>query len=249
MSKNKLKRFAECKTFENMFEPMVSEVFQGDFHLKGEWNAKFFKNNNPIILEIACGKGDYTIALAVKNPNINYIGVDIKGARLWRGAKTANDDKLTNVAFIRTKIEFLDSFFANHEISEIWITFPDPQKKRSYKRLSAARYLLLYGKILAENGLIHLKTDSSTMYNYTLEMIELNKLKIIENLSDIYSAGNYRSELEIKTFYEKQFLQQNKSIKYVQFQIPTDKRVDIQAIEKSSFRFLQKEENNHTNNS
>ncbi|MBC7494943.1 MAG: tRNA (guanosine(46)-N7)-methyltransferase TrmB, partial [Flavobacterium sp.] len=172
-SKNKLKRFQENDTFQNVFQPTREEVVSGEFALKGNWNNDFFKNNNPIIVELGCGKGEYTVGLAEQNPDKNYIGIDVKGARFWRGAKSATDAGMSNVAFIRTQIELVDFIFANHEISEIWITFPDPQikYKRTKHRMTNSEFLQLYKKILKPDGIVNLKTDSEFMHGYTLGLL------------------------------------------------------------------------------
>jgi len=170
-SKNKLKRFNENETFENVVQPTREEVVSG-FEHQGKW-SNFFKNDNPIVLELGCGKGEYTVALAKRNPNVNYIGIDIKGARFWRGAKTAVEENLPNVAFIRTQIELVDYIFAENEVSEIWITFPDPQikYKRTKHRLTGDAFLKRYHKILNADGLMHLKTDSEFMHGYTIGLL------------------------------------------------------------------------------
>jgi len=217
-SKNKLKRFRENETFVNVIQPSRKEISDG-FYLKGGWHT-FFKNNNPIILELGCGKGEYTIALAKQNPTVNYIGVDIKGARFWRGAKTALDTKLTNVAFLRTQIELIDMCFEENEIHQIWITFPDPQVKfkRTKHRLTNPDFLKKYQKILIANGIVHLKTDSEFLFGYTLGLLQEGKHNIIYAHHDIY--GNLHAPKEAvltQTFYEKQFLEKGKPITYLKF--------------------------------
>ena len=219
MSKNKHKRFAENETFPHLFQPTPQEMYEGDFHLKGKWNELFFKNNNPIIIEVGCGKGEYTIGLASNNKDINYIGIDIKGARLWKGSKNAEQEGLKNVAFIRNKIEFLRSLFADNEISEIWITFPDPQKRKMKKRLTSARFLEVYAHILKPEGIIHLKTDSVLMHEFTKEMIELNKLDLIYTTDNLYSTETDNEVTQIKTYYEQKFLEQEMNITYLNFKL------------------------------
>lgn len=217
-SKNKLKRFRENETFTNVIQPSREEVL-GNFHLKGKW-ATFFKNNNPIILELGCGKGEYTIALARKNPNFNYVGVDIKGARFWRGAKTALEENLNNVAFLRTQIELIDNCFAENEISQIWITFPDPQikYKRMKHRLTNPDFLKMYQNILNKNGFVHLKTDSEFLHGYTLGILQEGNHDIMYAHHDIYSNTHSPEEATLtKTFYEQQFLEQKKAITYLKF--------------------------------
>jgi tRNA (guanine-N7-)-methyltransferase len=218
-SKNKLKRFRENESFQNVIQPTRQEVLD-NFSLKGKW-ATFFGNKNPIILELGCGKGEYTLALARKNPHINYIGVDIKGARFWRGAKTALEENISNVAFLRTQIELIDLCFAENEVSEIWITFPDPQikYKRTKHRMTNPDFLKKYQKILKENGLVHLKTDSEFMHGYTLGILQGLGYPIIYSNHDVYkNLGAPAIVTEVQTFYEKMFLEEKKAITYLQFQ-------------------------------
>lgn len=210
------------KTFSNVFEPAFKEISSGNYTLKGKWNSEIFKNENEIVLELGCGKGEYTLGLAEKYPEKNFIGIDIKGARMWRGAKTALEKKLRNVIFIRTRIEFLDSFFAPDEISEIWLTFPDPQpqKPRERKRLTSMRFLNIYKKILSQNGCIHLKTDSKFLFDYSLEIINENNIILLEFTDDLYGNSNeekFSEAKSIQTFYEKKFLKEEKKICYLKF--------------------------------
>lgn len=219
-SKNKLKRFRENETFSNVIQPEREEVLKG-FSKKGKWNL-FFNNTNPIVLELGCGKGEYTIALARKNPDINYIGIDIKGARFWRGAKTALEEKLSNVAFIRTQIELVDLLFDPNEIAEIWITFPDPQIKytRTKHRLTNASFLKKYKTILSPKGCVNLKTDSEFMHGYTLGLLHGAGHKILYAHHDIYKNDHSPLEVtETQTFYERQYLDQGKPITFIRFQI------------------------------
>jgi tRNA (guanine-N7-)-methyltransferase len=218
-SKNKLKRFKENETFANVIQPTRAEVDSGNFSLKGKWE-EHFGNSNPIVLELGCGKGEYTIGLAKRNPHINYIGVDIKGARFWRGAKTAVEESLSNVAFIRTQIELVDAVFGPEEISEIWITFPDPQikYKRTKHRMTNPVFLERYRNILTKNGWIHLKTDSEFMHGYTLGLCQgLGKEVEYANHNVYVNEGSPAEVLEIQTFYEKQYLEQGKAITYMRF--------------------------------
>ena len=217
-SKNKLKRFEENLNFKNLFQPSRVNLIENHFELKGKWNS-FFKNDNPIVLELGCGKGEYTTELAKSNPKNNYIGIDIKGARIWRGAKESNLFGLDNVAFVRTQIELIDKIFYEDEVSEIWITFPDPQIKiqRKKHRLINSSFLSLYKKILKKGGLINLKTDSEYLHGYTLGLIEAMGIEPIFSNHDIYSNNNAPSEvLEIKTFYEKKFID-SKKITFLKF--------------------------------
>ncbi|HCT30255.1 MAG TPA: tRNA (guanosine(46)-N7)-methyltransferase TrmB [Bacteroidales bacterium] len=225
MGKNKLKRFEENNTFPNLIQPRFEEVFRKDHSIKGNWNESFFKNDKPIVLELGCGKGEYTIGLSRQYPEKNFIGIDIKGARLWRGAKTAVEGSMDNVAFVRTRIENITSFFAKDEVSEIWITFPDPQLKRinALKRLTSSVFLGLYKTILKPNGLIHLKTDSQELHQYTKSLAELNELKVHHCTNDLYLTVKNDPILSIRTFYEQQFLDQGKTITYICFELSNEK--------------------------
>jgi tRNA (guanine-N7-)-methyltransferase len=221
-SKNKLKRFKENETFTNVFQPTRDEVVSDQFIYKGKWASGFFKNNNPIIVELGCGKGEYTIGLAEKDPNTNYIGIDIKGARFWRGAKTAVDNGLQNVAFVRTQIELVNHIFDNQEIDEIWITFPDPQikYKRTKHRMTNSEFLQLYKKILKPNGIVNLKTDSEFMHGYTLGLLHGEGHEVLYANHNVYKNEGAPSEVtSIQTFYEKQYLEINKAITYIRFKI------------------------------
>ena len=219
-SKNKLKRFKENETFSNVIQPNREAVKQG-FEKRGKWND-FFENDNPIVLELGCGKGEYTVGLAKQDPSKNFIGIDIKGARLWRGAKTALEDNLKNVAFLRTQIELIDELFAQDEVSEIWITFPDPQikYKRTKHRMTNEAFLGKYKKILRPDGLMHLKTDSEFMHGYTLGLLHGLGLEVNYANHDVYkNEGSPREVLELQTFYEKQYLEKGKPITYIQFKV------------------------------
>ncbi len=217
MGKRKLPRFEEMKHFTNIFQPSPQEMFEGSHSIRGKWHAEYFKNNNPIILEVGCGKGDYTTGLARRFHEKNFIGIDIKGARLWRGCKTALDESLANVAFIRNKVEFLPSFFAPGEVSEVWVTFPDPQPNKMRKRLTSARFLDIYKQISVENAIVHLKTDSQELFQFTDKIIKQNKLDILFQSNDLYVSDCEKEVVEIQTFYEKMFLSQNKPITYTKF--------------------------------
>jgi len=219
-SKNKLKRFRENDTFSNVIQPTRKEVLEG-FSKKGNWQT-FFNNNNPIVLELGCGKGEYTIALARKNPKINYIGIDLKGARFWRGAKTALEENLTNVAFIRTQIELIDLLFAENEVTEIWITFPDPQIKytRTKHRLTNTDFLKKYYTVLKPDGIVNLKTDSEFMHGYTLGLLHGEGHEILYAHHDIYKNHHAPKEvIETQTFYESQYLEKGKPITYIKFKL------------------------------
>lgn len=221
-SKNKLKRFRENEQFTNVIQPSREELTANSFELKGNWSKDFFKNDHPVVLELGCGKGEYTVALARQNPDKNFIGIDIKGARFWRGAKTAIEDGLENVAFIRTQIELIEYIFAKQEVSEIWITFPDPQikYKRTKHRLTNADFLKRYKEVLKENGLMHLKTDSEFMHGYTLGLLHGQGQEVLYAHHDIYKNEYSPKEVTgIQTFYEKQYLEKGKPITYIQFKI------------------------------
>tara|TARA_R110002095_G_scaffold168810_1_gene146514 strand:- start:144 stop:815 length:672 start_codon:yes stop_codon:yes gene_type:complete len=220
-SKNKLKRFKENETFRNVIQPTREEITNGSFSLKGQWN-EFFGNNNPLVLELGCGKGEYTIGMAKQNKNKNFIGIDIKGARFWRGAKTAIEDNVSNAAFLRTQIELIDGLFAPNEVSEIWITFPDPQikYKRTKHRLTNEVFLDKYKLILKEDGTVNLKTDSEFMHGYTLGLLHGKGHEVLYANHDIYkNEGSPKEVLEIQTFYEKQYLDKGKPITYIKFRI------------------------------
>ncbi len=219
-SKNKLKRFKENEKFDNVIQPTREEVTD-NFYLKGKWNS-FFKNDNPIVLELGCGKGEYTIALAKKNSNKNFIGIDIKGARFWRGAKTAIEDQMENVAFIRTQIELVDLIFAESEVDEIWITFPDPQikYKRTKHRLTNSAFLKKYHHILKPDAYINLKTDSEFMHGYTLGLLHGEGHEVFHASHDVYKLKSSPEEVtETQTFYEKQYLEHDKPITYIKFKL------------------------------
>ena len=219
-SKNKLKRFRENETFKNVIQPTRREV-QNGFSLKGKW-ADHFGNTNPIVLELGCGKGEYTIGLAKQHNKKNFIGIDIKGARFWRGAKTALEEELKNVAFLRTQIELIDALFAKNEVSEIWITFPDPQikYKRTKHRMTNNTFLEKYKKVLVPGGLVHLKTDSEFMHGYTLGLLHGLGFEINYANHDVYkNQGSPDEVLKLQTFYENQYLEMGKPITYIQFKV------------------------------
>ena len=243
MGKNKLARWRELDSFTNVIQPETADIAEKDHRIKGNWRQDIFKNSNPIILELGCGKGEYTISLAEMFPKNNFIGVDIKGARMWRGAKTSNERKMANVAFLRTRIEFIDRFFSKDEVDEIWITFPDPHPgvRNSNKRLTSPWYFSKYIKFLKNNGIIHLKTDNAELFQYTCSVIKAHNLKelfssdnlysnelnpddIITGVSDSLSLPDERQLffhdiLSIKTFYEKQFLAKGMKITYLAFKL------------------------------
>ncbi len=221
MGKDKLRRFRENETFACFVQPAFEEVFRTDHPLKGRWAPDFFHNDHPIVVELGCGKGEYTVALAERDPSRNYIGIDIKGARMWRGAKTATERGMRNVAFLRTRIEFIRSLFGEGEVSEIWITFPDPQLKtrRAAKRLTAPNFLADYAQMLAPHGQIHLKTDSKHLYAYTQAVIEHFGLPCTAANPDIYGSGYADEVLSVKTAYETHFLGMGLPITYTRFSL------------------------------
>ncbi len=207
MGKDKLKRFEENKSFGCLYQPEFSEIFRKDYSMKGRWKSDHFKNENPVVLELGCGRGEYTVALARREPGKNFIGVDIKGARMWRGAKTATEEGLQNAAFLRCRIEFIEWAFAPEEVSEIWITFPDPQTKSENKRLTSPAFIERYKKFLKPGGIIRLKTDSSFLYEYSLDLVNSrDDLTLLEANDDIYGTGRADEILSVKTRYESHFL-------------------------------------------
>ena len=227
MGKDKIKRFKENLTFRCMIQPFFDEVFNKDYKLKGCWNRDFFGNDKPIVLELGCGRGEYTIGLAKMFPDKNFIGIDVKGARMWRGARTATEENIDTAAFIRTRVEFIDSFFAENEISEIWITFPDPQlkKNRVKKRLTSPVFLTRYSKILSEDGTINLKTDSDHLHLYTKEVIRENGLEQLIANMDIYNAPQGEvpdAVTALQTTYEAKYLKEDKPITYLKFKLKRD---------------------------
>ena len=221
--KNKLQKFEENKTFDNLFEYSYERIMAEGFPLKGKW-AEFFQNDNPIVLELGCGKGEYTVGLARVHRDINYIGVDIKGARMWRGLTQARDEGLHNVAFIRTRIDQIEHFFAQGEVSEIWVTFPDPHpgegERNARHRLTSPEFLNRYRKIVNSDGILNLKTDSPIMYEFTLhEVIEKQGLTLLYASDDLYANDDDLEVKNIRTFYEQMWLDQGLTIKYLKFKI------------------------------
>ncbi len=218
MGKNKLAKFADMEGFPHVFQVSSHELREGKtFSMKGKWNELFFKNENPIVLELGCGKGEYTVGLGELYPEKNFIGIDIKGARIWTGAKDSFQKKMTNVAFLRTNIEMISNCFAENEVSEIWLTFPDPQMKKVTKRLTATNFMKLYQGFVKPNGKIHLKTDSNFMFTYTSQMVNINRYPVVFLTDDLYASGLQDSILSIKTYYEQQWLSRGLAIKYIQF--------------------------------
>lgn len=226
MSKNKLSKFADMASYPHVFEYPFNAMQDVPFEMKGNWNRDFFKNDNPIVLELGCGRGEYTVGLARMFPEKNFIGVDIKGARMWSGATESLNEGLKNVAFLRTNIEIIDRFFAPGEVSEIWLTFSDPQMKKATKRLTSTYFMNRYRKFLVENGLIHLKTDSNFLFTYTRYMVEKNNLNVkvcTDNLYGSHLVEHPETEeayvLRIQTYYEQMWIDRGLSIKYLQFEL------------------------------
>ena len=219
MGKNKLQKFDDMSGYPHVFQYPFAVLREKGFEMRGRWNADFFRNDNPIVLELGCGKGEYAVGLARKYPQKNFIGVDIKGARMWTGAKASLQEGLANVAFLRTSIELIDHFFAPGEVSEIWITFPDPQMKKVRKRLTSTRFMELYRRVLRPDGLIHLKCDSPFLYTYTCEMVKANGYPVRVQTDDLYHSGLADDILEIRTFYEQQWLARGLTIKYIKWHL------------------------------
>ncbi len=224
MGKGKLAKFAEMETFSNVFQYPFSVVDNVPFEMKGHWREQYFKNNHPVVLELGCGKGEYTVELARLYPEMNFIGVDIKGARMWTGAKQAIEAGLKNVAFLRTNIEMIDRFFAESEVQEIWLTFSDPQMKNAHKRLTSTFFLNRYRKFLVDGGIVHLKTDSNFLFTYTTCMVKENKLPVVFSTEDLYHTEGLDEEthkiLSIQTYYEGMWIERGLNIRYMKFLLP-----------------------------
>ena len=235
------------KSFDHVVEPLWDEVYNKDYKLKGRWASDFFGNTKPIVLELGCGKGEYTIGLAELYPDKNFIGIDIKGARMWKGAKYAAVNKIDNVAFLRSHIEVISSFFAAGEISEIWITFPDPQIKKQKKRLSSARFLNQYKEFLKPEGLVHLKTDSVLLHSFTMDLVRLNNLNLVYASNDLYENLKDDKILSIKTFYESQYLAYGLKITYMKFQLNAANIIDPEENEELVIKEIQERQLTRTN--
>jgi tRNA (guanine-N7-)-methyltransferase len=229
MSKGKLAKFADMETYACVFQYPYSVVSDVPFEMQGHWREQYFKNQNPIVLELGCGKGEYTVGLAKRYPSVNFIGVDIKGARMWTGATQAVQEGLTNVAFLRTNIEIIDRFFAPGEVQEIWLTFSDPQMKNPRKRLSSTYFMERYRRFLDDQGIIHLKTDSNFLFTYTCYMVERNGLPVDVCTKDLYGDARKEDSQEseslgkaasIQTYYEQMWLERGLNIKYMKFHLP-----------------------------
>ena len=226
MSKGKLAKFADMERYENVFQYPYSVIDNVPFDMKGKWGEQYFKNNNPIVLELGCGKGEYTVGLAKLFPDVNFIGVDIKGARMWTGATQALNEGLTNVAFLRTNIEIIDRFFAEGEVSEIWLTFSDPQMKNPRKRLTSTFFMNRYRHFLKDGGVVHLKTDSNFLFTYTTYMVERNALPVLFRTEDLYHTEGIDAQtqtiLGIQTYYESQWIERGLNIRYMKFRLPQE---------------------------
>ncbi len=228
MGKNKLSKFKENLTFKNLVQPVFDDVFRNDHELKGKWHTNMFGNSNPIVLELGCGKGEYTVGLSRHFKDKNFLGIDIKGARLWRGAKTTTEENLSNAAFLRTRIEVIKSFFSGEEVSEIWITFPDPQLKtgRIKKRLTSSEFLNNYRNFLKSGGIVHLKTDNVNLHRYTKALAQENGLEILLATEDLYGTVSDDPILGIRTYYESMFLEKGMTITYLRFKIDGTKPIE-----------------------
>lgn len=237
MGKNKLKKFAEMKGFRCVVESPRETLIGNTFEMKGKWNENFFRSNSPLILELGCGKGEYTVGLARKYPDNNYIGIDIKGARIYSGAKEVETENIPNAGFLRTTIDLLPFIFEKDEVDELWITFPDPQMKKVNKRLTGTRFLQSYRSFMRTGGIVNLKTDSPFLYEYTRRLAEENGLKILRSSTDIYGEEGFEDVTEIKTHYECQWLSRGKKIKYLSFVIGGGalKEPNVEDLEKDDY--------------
>lgn len=226
MSKGKLQKFAEMETFANVFQYPYSVISEVPFGMRGHWREQYFHNDHPIVLELGCGKGEYTVGLARRYPEINFIGVDIKGARIYTGAKQALEESLGNVAFLRTSIEIIDRFFGEDEVQEIWLTFSDPQMKNVHKRLTSTFFMNRYRRFLVDDGTVHLKTDSNFLFTYTTYMVKENRLPVLFRTEDLYHTDGIddktREILSIHTYYENQWIERGLNIRYMKFLLPRE---------------------------
>lgn len=231
MGKGKLAKFADLASYPHVFEYPYSVVDNVPFELKGKWGESFFKNGHPIVLELGCGRGEYTVGLGRLFPEKNFIGVDIKGARMWTGATESLREGMKNVAFLRTNIEIIDRFFGANEVSEIWLTFSDPQMKKPTKRLTSSYFLERYRRFLKDGGLVHVKSDSNFLYTYTKYLIETNCLPVEVMTDDLYHSGQADEILGIRTYYEQQWLDRGLNIKYIKFVLPHEGKLEEPEVE------------------
>lgn len=235
MSKGKLEKFADMARYDNVFQYPYSAMEQAEFDMRGRWHELYFHNDNPIVLELGCGKGEYTVELAKLYPDMNFIGVDIKGARMWTGATQAIREGLKNVAFLRTNIEIIDRFFAPGEVHEIWLTFSDPQMKTPRKRLTSTFFMERYRRFLTDGGTVHLKTDSNFLFTYTTYMVERNRLPLLFRTEDLYHTDGIddatRKILSIQTYYEAMWMERGLNIRYMKFRLPHDGTLEEPDIE------------------
>ncbi len=235
MGKGKLAKFADMATYPNVFQYPYGALEHTDFPLQGRWHEEFFHNQNPIVLELGCGKGEYTVGLAKLYPQMNFIGVDIKGARMWTGATQAINEGLPNVAFLRTNIEIIDRFFSEGEVNEIWLTFSDPQMKNPRKRLTSSWFLNRYRHFLIDGGIVHLKTDSNFLFTYTTYLVERNQLPVLEKTDDLYHSSHLSPLtshiLSIQTYYESMWIARGLNIKYLKFQLPQEGQLEEPDVE------------------
>lgn len=241
MGKNKLKKFADMERFECVLQYPREELLRLGFPHKGLWNKNVFKSAAPIVLELGCGRGEYTVALAQSEPDRNFVGIDIKGARMWAGASKVESEQISNAAFLRCEIENIDNFFAPAEVDEIWITFPDPQMRKVRKRLTSTRFLSLYRKLLRPDGVVNLKTDSPFLYEYTRRLVELNGFEVLANTDDLYASGLVDPVTSIKTYYEQQWLSRGKKIKLISFRLPAEgelREPEADDIERDDYRAI-----------
>lgn len=222
MGKNKLKKFADMERFGCVLQYPREELLAKGFPYFGKWNGEVFSSPRPIVLELGCGRGEYTVGLARNDSSRNHVGIDIKGARMWTGAREVEESGMDNAAFLRCEIENIDRFFAPGEVDEIWITFPDPQMKKTRKRLTSTRFLAMYRRIMRPGGIVNLKTDSPFLYEYTRRLVHLNGFEILEETDDLYGTGRADASTAIKTYYEQQWLSRGKKIKLLSFRLPAE---------------------------